>query len=1304
MNSIQISQWCARLWLLLFLALLGGYGLTARAAPEPAGWYAGDMHVHRSCGGSPESVSSLYNKMSTHDLAVISLLADMGNGEVQNPVTDLPLVTGQDASISTPGRIVHWDAEWHWDATYNQYPHQALGGHLVVLGLAGAQQIWQEYTYPILNWARQQNGIAGFAHMQYLGSGIPQSLNCCIPIEYPVEVALGAADFISEDVTGSDSAIQAYYRLLNTGFRPGLAAGTDYPCGVSELGSLLTYVQVAKVGDGQMTYRNWIEGIKRGRTVISRNGHNEFLDLKVNSTAAPGDEIQLPAGGGTVQVQISWTAKQNLSGTIELVHNGVVVASQQASVTASVPANLTTTVNFTKSGWLAARRMDGNGHQAHTAAVFVTVNNAPVRASAADAEFYVQWMDNLLAKTSPGGEWNFYFPTKLSEAQTRYQTARAIYQQIALEAGATPPPLAITTTSLPEGIVNVAYSVTLTASGGITPYVWSIASGSLPPGLTLNPSSGAITGIPTTVGTSSFTARVSDASSQTATQSLGITISATPTAATLWLPSATPAVAADSDTGAVELGVKFRSSVNGSITGIRFYKGSANTGTHVGNLWASNGTLLATATFSNESTSGWQQVSFASPVAITANTVYVASYHAPNGRYSVNTGYFASTGITNGLLYALRDGESGGNGVYHYGSGGVFPTDTYQASNYWVDVVFQAAGAAPTLTTITVTPVNPTILAGATQQFVATGTYSDNSTQDVTSQATWTSSSTAVATINASSGLATAVAAGATTISAALSGVTGSTTLTVQAQATPLAITTTSLPGGTVNVAYSATLTASGGITPYTWSISGGSLPLGLTLNPSSGAITGTPMAAGTSSFTVQASDGGNPAQTATRDLSISIAATPPVATSIWLSTAAPGTADSGPDSAVELGVKFRSDIDGSITGIRFYKGSGNTGTHVGNLWTSAGALLASATFTGETASGWQQVDFANPVAITANTVYVASYHTNVGHYSENQNYFATTGIDNPPLHALANGVSGGNGVYVYGSASAFPNQTWNATNYWVDVVFSSGPQPLAIATTSLSSGSVGVAYSATLAASGGTPPYTSWSISSGSLPADLTLNSATGAITGIPTVTGAFNFTVQVIDSSGGVASRSLSIIINQPATNTGFLSPNANAAVTTNAGDNNGFQTNPTNAYADDGLFAVDTNCGTGVSTSCTANGKDKHLYHNYGFSLPGGATINGIEVRLDARADSTTSSPRMCVQLSWNGGVTWTAAKTTTTLSTTEQAYILGGAADTWGRAWASGEFSNANFRVRIINVASSTARDFSLDWVAVRVTYQ
>lgn len=172
----------------------------------------------------------------------------------------------------------------------------------------------------------------------------------------------------------------------------------------------------------------------------------------------------------------------------------------------------------------------------------------------------------------------------------------------------------------------------------------------------------------------------------------------------------------------------------------------------------------------------------------------------------------------------------------------------------------------------------------------------------------------------------------------------------------------------------------------------------------------------------------------------------------------------------------------------------------------------------------------------------------------------------------------------------------------------------------------------------------------------------------------------------------------------NTGFLSPSANAAVTVSAGDNNGFETNPANAYMDDGVFAVDNNSGTGTSTSCTNSGKDKHLFRDFNMNLSGAAAVRGIEVRLDGRADSTSGVPRFCVQLSWNGGTTWTVAKSTVTLSTIEQTFVLGGAADSWGRAWLTNDLANANFRVRIINIAGSTARDFSLDWVAVRVTYQ
>jgi O-glycosyl hydrolase len=253
--------------------------------------------------------------------------------------------------------------------------------------------------------------------------------------------------------------------------------------------------------------------------------------------------------------------------------------------------------------------------------------------------------------------------------------------------------------------------------------------------------------------------------------------------------------------------------------------------------------------------------------------------------------------------------------------------------------------------------------------------------------------------------------------------------------AAPLTIGTTSLSNGVVNVAYSTALAASGGTLPYNWSIASGSLPSGLMLNAGDGVITGSPTGAGAFNFTVQVSDASSPIQSATKPLSLAVASPPSVVT-IWPSTAVPGLVDGGPDNAAELGVKFQSDVAGTITGIRFYKAAANTGAHVGNLWTSTGTRLATAAFSGETASGWQQVLFAAPVAITSNTVYVASYHCTGGHYSADLNYFASKGAHNPPLQALTNGVSDGNGVYAYGTSSAFPSLTWNAVNYWVDVVF----------------------------------------------------------------------------------------------------------------------------------------------------------------------------------------------------------------------------------------------------------------------------
>jgi hypothetical protein len=163
----------------------------------------------------------------------------------------------------------------------------------------------------------------------------------------------------------------------------------------------------------------------------------------------------------------------------------------------------------------------------------------------------------------------------------------------------------------------------------------------------------------------------------------------------------TPGTPSDPDNVPVELGVKFRADQDGFVTGIRFYKSTQNTGTHTGSLWTTSGTRLATVTFTGESGSGWQQANFATPVAVTANTTYVASYYAPVGHYAADDGFFASTSTVNSPLTALQDGTDGGNGVYRYGSGGGFPNSTYQATNYWVDVVFNPSGTDTTKPTVT---------------------------------------------------------------------------------------------------------------------------------------------------------------------------------------------------------------------------------------------------------------------------------------------------------------------------------------------------------------------------------------------------------------------------------------------------------------------------------------------------------------------------------------------------------------------------------------------------------------------------
>jgi hypothetical protein len=304
--------------------------------------------------------------------------------------------------------------------------------------------------------------------------------------------------------------------------------------------------------------------------------------------------------------------------------------------------------------------------------------------------------------------------------------------------------------------------------------------------------------------------------------------------------------------------------------------------------------------------------------------------------------------VNNGPLTALASG-----GVFAYGSASAFPSNSFNASNYWVDVVYSqtSGGTPPTVTTVT--PSNGAT--GVAASAAPTATFSQTVVPN-----------TVTFTLKDSGGTAVA----------------GSVSFNA---------------GNTV-----ATFTPTSSLTPsttYTATVSGA--------QNSSGQAMSSPFS-----------------------WSFTTAAAPQCPCSVWQNGTPSGSVDAADTSPVNLGLQFRASSSGFVNGVRFYKYSDNTGSHVGSLWSSTGTLLASGTFTGESASGWQELSFSSPVAITAGTTYVVSYHTDAGHYAATSNGLATA-VNNGPLTALASG-----GVYAYGSTNAFPSNTFNANNYWVDVVY----------------------------------------------------------------------------------------------------------------------------------------------------------------------------------------------------------------------------------------------------------------------------
>ncbi len=660
-------------------------------------------------------------------------------------------------------------------------------------------------------------------------------------------------------------------------------------------------------------------------------------------------------------------------------------------------------------------------------------------------------------------------------------------------------PLVLTTNTLPNGSVGLPYSANPTARSGNTPYTWSVSSGSLPPGLSLDSVSGAITGTPTSAGPFSFGLQAIDSSSpqQTSTQSFALTVTASiaPNFHQYTIPTSDsfPAVIASGPDGALwftenEGNNIGRISVSGAITeypiptsasqpqgiaagpdGALWF--SESQGNNIGRITTAgviseysvdlvdppmginsgpDGALWftewGTFFFGRISTAGmvtqFELPSTQESVYNTDNTV-----SGPDGALwftdfgNGEIGQITPSGVV--TEFPIPTPNSGPSGITAGPDGALWFTETDSGANKIGRIT--TAGVITEYSIPTPSSFPSVIAAGADGALWFTETNAGQIGRITTS------------------GVITEFAIpaenGPNSITLGPDGAlwfTGLTNTIGRLSFVPALGLTCSFPGiAHVGTPYSASCTPAGGTSPYTYLVTAGTLPPGLNVATSTGATTGTPANIGTFSFTVQVTDSSSPAQVATYIVS-NVVVEPPI---LALTCTAPAGA--------QVGTAYSGTCTSS-GGTPSYVWSISAGTLPPGLSLAAGTIAGTPVRSGTYAFTVNVTDSGSPAQMAAQ-----------------------------PLTITA------------------------------------APAPLGIATTVAPSGTSGIPYSTTVAAQGGTAPYI-WSITAGLLPAGLTLNAATGAITGMPTTSGSFPFVLKVVDSGTPTAqsvSQPLSIYINAAA-----------------------------------------------------------------------------------------------------------------------------------------------------------------------------
>ncbi|AIY41596.1 Fibronectin type III domain protein [Collimonas arenae] len=761
-----------------------------------------------------------------------------------------------------------------------------------------------------------------------------------------------------------------------------------------------------------------------------------------------------------------------------------------------------------------------------------------------------------------GGTFNFTVrATDSSTGTGPYIGARAYSMTV------NAPTIAITPVSLPAMTVASSFTQNLTASGGIASYTYTVSAGALPNGLTLA-ANGTLSGTPTVSGPFNFTVTATDSSTgsgpYTGSRAYSVNVSA-------GLPV----------TGAVSVTVAYGSSANPVTLNL---SGGTATSVAVASA-AAHGTATASGTsITYTPTSGYaggdsftytatNTAGTSSPATVTVTVSSPTLTITPSGSWSVTDGGSYSqtltwaggaapySGITvTGLPAGLSVTATSSTGATISGTPTAVGSFTVTASAtdsstgtgpFTKSQGFTLTVAAPT---VSLTPPGPTLTpsygSAFSQAFTASGgvaPYAYVLTGSLPSGLSWNAATATLSGTPTQSG-SFPISVSATDHSTG-TGAPFSTSVnyTLTVSAPTIAISPVSAPGGAIGQSYSTTISASGGVAPYSFTISAGALPSGVALNGATGALTGTPTAAGSFNFTVNASDANS--FSGTRAYTVAIGAPGMTLTPASLPAAAVATAYSAAFSAgggtapytyaltagsLPSGISLNT-ATGVLSGTTVQAGSFPITVRATDSSTGAGAPF--------TAQGSYTLVVAAPtISLAPSSVSGGSVATSYAAV------ISASGGVSPYIYSISSG-SLPTGVTLNASTGAVSGTptaagTFNFTVRAQDANSFSGVQSyslaIAAATVTLNPATLPgataeAAYSTTLVAGGGTAPYT-YALTAGSLPSGISLNAATGVLSGTTVVSGSFPITVRATDSSTGTgapfnASRSYTLTVAAPA-----------------------------------------------------------------------------------------------------------------------------------------------------------------------------